>query len=469
MKNEQRQEIRLRDMIYKVLCAWRLLAVLTISLAVLLGGGKFVMDTVQYCRINEENQPTVITREDLEAELTPAQLSTVKEAETLRELVKEKEAYVEKSLYLSIDPYNEHVVTLLYYVDAKTTLDLINGTIIGKGGELAKAYAAYINTNLFVDSQDENAMYYREVVQAECLTDSAYQFAVTVKGATKEGVQTLAEQVKPLVEQGREQLAKTMGSHTLKLTNESYALTVDRQLMDEKEQFFIGFNTLRKNLSTLETGLNGSQLELYQFGTVPQLEEEVSVPQKPTLRLKYVIVGGVLGFFFGVVWVALMYMTGSRLRNAEELADIYGVDTLGTLPTKKRKRKFGFVDRLIERFFTREKWTKDQRIAFTVAHLKMMSEKHQADQLVLMTNLKLTRHEKSLVEEVVTRLQQQGITVTLGEQIHQNLDSYERVRACGYAVLLEKEGTSFYTDIQQELTLCRQADIQIVGAVTFVQ
>ena len=164
-----------------------------------------------------------------------------------------------------------------------------------------------------------------------------------------------------------------------------------------------------------------------------------------------------------------MYMTGSRLRNAEELEDIYGVDSLGILPTKKRKRKFGFVDRLIDRFFTREKWTKDQRVAFTVAHLKMMSEKHQVKELVLMTNLKLSKHEKALVNDVITRLKEYGITVTVGEQIHQNIDSYERVRTSGYAVLLEKEGSSFYSDIQQELTLCRQADIQVLGAVTFVQ
>lgn len=470
MKSELKQEIHLRDMIYKILSAWRLLAVLTVVVALVLGGGKFLMDTARYCRNAKENIPQVVTREDLEKDLTALQLSSVKEAEVLRELVKQKEEYAKNSWYLAIDPYRQHTVTLLYYADAKSSLDIVSGMLAAKGEEVAKGYVAYINHNLFADETDANAVYYREVVKAEVLENSGYQFAVTVKGASEETVAKLAEQVKPLVQQAEEKMKQTFGSHSLKLINETYSVVVDREVMEEKEQFFLNLNTLRKNLSTLENGFNSSQLELYQFGMEPVAEqEEIPAPAKPSLRLKYVILGGILGFAFGVIWVALRYMTGSRLRKAEELTQIYGVDCLGILPTKKRKRKFGFIDRIIDRFFTRKKWTKAQRIDFTVAHLQMMSEKHHAKELVLMTNLKLSKHEKGLVDEVIGRLQEAGITVTIGEQIHQNMDSYHRVRSCGKVVLLEKEGTSFYTDIQQELVLCRQADIKVLGAVAFVQ
>ena len=470
MKNEQKQEIHLRDMIYKILSAWRLLAVLTVVLALVLGGGKFLLDTVRYCRNAEENQPQVVTREDLEKELTPLQLSTVKEAEVLRELVAQKEEYAKNSLYLAIDPYHQHTVTLLYYADAKSSLDFTNGIVTAKGEEVAKGYVAYINNTLFADNTHENAVYYREVVKAEALENSGYQFAVTVKGATKEAVTQLAEQVKPLVENAQGKMEQIFGSHSLKQINETYSVVVDRQVMEEKEQFLLNLNTLRKNLSTLENGFNSAQLDLYQFGMEPITEQQAPpAPVKPSLRIKYVILGGILGFAIGVVWVALRYMTGSRLRKAEELSEIYGVDCLGILPTKKRKRKFGFVDRLIDRFFTRKKWTKAQRIDFTVARLQMMSEKYDTTDLVLMTNLKLSKHEKGLVDEVIERLKQGGITVTVGEQIHQNMESYHRVRSCGKVVLLEKEGTSFYTDIQQELVLCRQADIKVLGAVAFVQ
>ncbi len=470
MKNEQKQEIHLRDMVYKILSAWRLLAVLTVVLALVLGGGKFLLDTARYCRNAKEATPQVVTREDLEKELTPLQLSTVKEAEILRDLVEQKEEYVKNSLYLAIDPYHQHTVTLLYYADAKSSLDITNGMLTAKGEEVTKGYVAYINNNLFADETDEKGVYYREVVGAEALENSGYQFAVTVKGATKEAVTELAQRVKPLVQQAEGQMKQTFVSHSLTLTSETYSVVVDREVMEDKEEFLLNLNTLRKNLSTLENGFNSSQLELYQFGLEPSVnQQETPAPAKPSLRLKYVVLGAILGLAFGVIWVALMYMTGSRLRKAEELTEIYGVDCLGILPTKKRKRKFGFVDRIIDRFFTRKKWTKAQRIDFTVAHLQMMSEKYGVSNLVLMTNLKLSKHEKGLVDEVIERLQQGGITATVGEQIHQNMDSYHRVRSCGNVVLLEKEGTSFYTDIQQELVLCRQADINVLGAVTFVQ
>ena len=470
MKNEQKQEIHLRDMIYKILTAWRLLAVLTLCFALVLGGGKFVLDALRYNQNSKQAQPEVITREDLEAELTSLQLSSVKEAEVLRDLVEKKEEYAKNSLYLAVDPYHQHTVTLLYYVDIASSMDLANGNVKGKGEEAAKGYVAYINNNLFADSSDEKAIYYKEVVKAECLEESGYQFAVTVMGATEEAVTKLAEKVSPLVEKAVTDMKQTLGAHTLKTLSTSYGVVVNRELMEDKEKFLLDLNAMRKNLSTLENGFNSSQLELYQFGMEPVANEQEVIPiAKPTLRLKYVIVGGILGFALGVIWVALMYMTGSRLRKADELTDIYGVDLLGLLPTKKRKRKFGFVDRVIDRFFTREKWTKDQRIDFAVAHLQMMSEKSQANELVLMTNLKLSKQEKGLVDEIINRLKAEGITVTVGEQIHQNMDSYHRVRACGNVVLLEKEGTSFYTDIQQELVLCRQAELQVLGAITFVQ
>lgn len=471
MKSEQKQEIRLRDMIYKILTAWRLLAVLTVCFALVLSLGKFAIDLTRYLCSDKDSQSTVISRDDLEGELSALQLSNVKEAETLRSLVKEKEKYVKESLYFAIDPYNQHTVTLLYFVDTDASVVYSNGILVDKGTELAKSYTSYLENNLFKDSEDEKAVYYRELVIAECVEESGYQFTVTVISSTKEQAEALVkDEVKSLMEKAEVHLDKTLADHDLVLIDEGYSLQVNHELVEEKETFMQNLNTLRKNLSTLENGFSRAQSELYQFGVVTMVEDETPAPvAKPSFRVKYLILGALLGFFFGVVWVALMYMTGSRLRNAEELTETYGLDFLGVLPTKKRKRKFGFIDRLIDRFFTREKWTKEQRIAFVVAHLKMISEKHNANELVLMTNLKLTKPEKSLVDDVIARLKEQGVTITLGEQIHQNMESYEQVRSCGYTVLLEKEGASFYTDIQQELLLCRQAEIKIVGAITFVQ
>ncbi len=460
MKGEQKQELKIKDLLYKVLRSWRMVIVWTLVTALLLSGMKLALDVK-----NAAAQPTVkvVSVEELREQLTDEQLIAVDQAIALQHSVNQMAAHATQSLYFEINPFEEHLLALYYYVDVPASLRYQNGVETALGQELVRSYTDWINNHL-VEVFGDQANLYNEVVKAEVLDESDYQFSVAVKGATKEKVQSVEEQVKSLVELAKKELASVSG-HTLTLVSESYSVVVDDYLKTEKKQYNTLFNELQKELTTEKGALSSTQLRIFNAEFKPEESKPVASKPQVSFSVKYLILGAGMGFALSVLYLALMYMLGSRLRKQEELDEIYGLPSVGTFTCSAQKRVFSAVDKFIVRLFAKGTRTKEEQLSFAVSNIRYLCEKHGVGSLSLITNLHLNGKEKALMEQLTKALEEQSITLTVAENFRNNLPAYEAVRQQGLAVVLEKVNVSTYEEIEKQLELCKQGDITLLGSI----
>ena len=461
MKGEQKQELKIKDLLYKVLRSWRMVIVWTLVTALLISGMKLALDLK-----NAAAQPTVkeVSVEELREQLTPEQLIAVDQTIALQYSVNQMGTHATQSLYYEINPFEEHLLALHYYVDVPSSLRYQNGVETALGQELVRSYTDWINNHL-VEVFGEQANLYNEVVKATVLEDSDYQFAVAVKGATKDKVQSVEEQVKSLVDLAKKELASVSGQHTLTLVSESYSVVVDDYLKTEKKQFNTLFSELQKELSTKKGALSSTQLRIFNAEFQPEESKPVASKPQVSFSVKYLILGGGMGFVLSVLYLALMYMLGSRLRKQEELDEIYGLPAVGAFTCSGGKRAFSVVDKFIIRLFAKGTRTKEEQLSFAVSNLHYLCEKHGVRTLPLITNLHLNSKEKALMEQLTKSLAEHAITVTVAENFRNNLPAYEAVRQQGLAVVLEKVNVSTYEEIEKQLELCKQGDITLLGSI----
>ena len=102
MENQVR-EISLRHLFWKVMLGWKLWIVCAVLFAILLPGVKYVKDARAYkvAQQPQDNQEVIFTKEEQQ------QIDDVK---SLHVLMDKNSTYMQESLLMNIDPYQEHVL-----------------------------------------------------------------------------------------------------------------------------------------------------------------------------------------------------------------------------------------------------------------------------------------------------------------------------------------------------------------------
>lgn len=463
MKGEQKQEISMKDILVRILRSWRIVLLLTLVCAVAFSGVKLLIDLRNYSIEQTDSQD--VSAEELEEVLTDTQLLAVKEAESLRSLIEQKEEYMENSFYFNMDPYQVHQVNLLYFVSVDNRINFSNGVISGDSGELAKAYAEAINANLYNILSETKSTYYKEVVRADAVEMSAFQFSVSVKASDEETVKALTEKVKTAIGEISSKMSLKIERHSLKLVDESYSVTIDEDLATKKETYIVSLNTTKKNLNTIVSAFTADQMEYYKIFDADVEEQEQVKEKNVSFSVKYLLIGAIIGVAIAVLYVLLSYMSSSKLRRPEELAQIYNTCLVGTLRASQKNKIFSCVDRFIDKHTQKENLTAQQQLAFCLSNLKMICKKADLKSIALVTDYILDETEKEYIDAICKGLSEQNITLTVCELIRKDLEAYEKAQKEGNAVLLEKVGVSSYSHIETTVAMCEQADIKLHGVI----
>jgi len=165
-------DIEIKDLLWELVRGWRLIVVL----ALVCGIG---LAAVQYRSDASKTEITSVkkTQEELEKAMGEQDLDEVTAAVALKRQADELSAYMENSILMRLNPYEENVVFLQYYVEAdneKVATDANDAyvTYIGQGA---------LETELVSIVQETDAAY----INAK---DAADRAALKVGGSSKERV-----------------------------------------------------------------------------------------------------------------------------------------------------------------------------------------------------------------------------------------------------------------------------------------
>ena len=298
--------------------------------AILLPGVKYAKDAQAY---KAAQQPQDATQSVAFMKTEQQQIDDVK---SLQMLLDKNSLYMQESLLMNIDPYQEHVLELKYYIDSDYTYNYSKDNKQNYTSAITNAYVDYAANGL---SQKEiwkdvntkaEAKYLAELVPAT--VDSDNTFSVLVKYTDEKSLERVSEAIQKELKGRYKDIADRIGSHKLVLVSENYQVQTDSDLANSQNAVTGLIKSYRDQISTLTSAMTEDQLKVVDSELAAERENETAdeetVPETvevpaPVFSKKYVVLGFVMGIFLAALYLVCVAVLSNKLQEAEELVRFY--------------------------------------------------------------------------------------------------------------------------------------------------
>ena len=341
MENQVR-EISLRHLFWKVMLGWKLWIVCALLFAILLPGVKYAKDARTYKAAQQPQDETQSVA------FTKTEQQQIDDVKSLQVLLDKNSLYMQESLLMNIDPYQEHVLELKYYIDSDYTYNYSKDNKQNYTSAITNAYVDYAANGL---SQKEiwkdvntkaEAKYLAELVSAT--VDSDNTFSVLVKYTDEKSLKSVSEAIQKELKGRYKDIADRIGSHKLVLVSENYQVQTDSDLANSQNAVTGLIKSYRDQISTLTSAMTEDQLKVVDSELAAERENETAdeetVPETvevsaPVFSKKYVVLGFVMGIFLAALYLVCVAVLSNKLQEAEELVRFYKLRQFGILTQNK--------------------------------------------------------------------------------------------------------------------------------------
>lgn len=480
-------DIEIKDLLWEFLRRWRMIVVLALVCGIGLTAYQYRAD------MNKTDVVTVKkTQEELESSMGTQDLDEVTAAVALRRQADEKSAYMEHSQLMKINPYEENAVFLQYYVSAETDNIAL---------DVNDAYIAYADQgSLAKDVADSGTYEMEQVYLAELISivrekDSAYintksvsdRMALTIEGSTeehvftvkvvgvsKEAAETLAADVERALQAYSSIAEANIGTHQLHLMNKNTVVITDQSLAELQNWNATSIKTISNNLDSMKNEMTGDQISLYTYRTTVLAETQNTAAPAPTtektvsISFKHTIIGIVVGIVLACGLIFVLYLFAPALRSSEEVKTLYQVKVLGLINDEqfRKKKMFGFVDTIIYKLQNCRKkiLNYEQELQMICANIALDCGKNGKKE-VFLTSSTMEVLPEEIVRDIVKKCEEKEITVTVGDAVSYDAEALEQLARVGQVVFIEKKRVSLYDELYNEVLLCKEHSIDVIGMI----
>ena len=334
MENQVR-EISLRQLFWKVMMGWKLWILCAVLFAILLPGVKYAKDVRAYHAAqqpkDEKQEPTVV--------LTDDEQQQIDDVKSLNLLIEKNSNYMQNSILMNIDPYQEHRMELQYYIDSDFVMNYTKDSKKDYTSAIANAYVDYANNGVDqktiwkdVSTKSEDK-YLAELVSANSNSDNT--FSVIIKYTDKKGLESVAKQIQNELEKKQPEFSERIGGHKLVLVSENYQVCTDSDLATSQGNVSNLIKSYRDQITALKSAMSEDQLsELEREENLESDDKEESAAVQvaaPALSKKYVVLGFVMGVFLAALYLVCIAVLSNKLQAAEELVRYYKMRQFGII------------------------------------------------------------------------------------------------------------------------------------------
>ena len=329
------REISLRQLFWKVMMGWKLWILCAVLFAILLPGVKYAKDVRAYHAAqqpkDEKQEPTVV--------LTDDEQQQIDDVKSLNLLIEKNSNYMQNSILMNIDPYQEHRMELQYYIDSDFVMNYTKDSKKDYTSAIANAYVDYANNGVDqktiwkdVSTKSEDK-YLAELVSAYNNSDNT--FSVIIKYTDKKGLESVAKQIQNELEKKQPEFSKRIGGHKLVLVSENYQICTDSDLATSQGNVSNLIKSYRDQITTLKSAMSEDQLsELEREENLESDDKEEAAAVQvaaPALSKKYVVLGFVMGVFLAALYLVCIAVLSNKLQAAEELVRYYKMRQFGII------------------------------------------------------------------------------------------------------------------------------------------
>lgn len=467
--NEYTREIDLKDLMFAILRKWRTVLLVAVVLAVLLGGmkGFKALQAAKDTKMQQERM------EDYQRELdsyTTAKESGEREIENINNDIQTQQTYMDESVLMNMSPYDVCEATADLFI--KTDYQIMPGMVYQNADytdSILQAYQSALTSAALQENVAKIAslepQYLKELVSVSrgsvadgnATNSTGYTrftnlLTITVRYSDKEKAQEILNNILDNVTAMQEQIAGTIGPHSVSIVNQTVGSTVDVDLAKQQKAARDQITDLQKSLSDKEAAL-----------------KELKEPQAPSLGMraviktgvKYAILGGILGVFAVAFCISALFVMSDKVYAAKNIRRRYGLDLLGTVVVDGKKN--GGIDAWLARLEGRKVCAdSEQNGALLAANMQNYAGDRKK---LLVTGLV----EESQLKQVVEMVQKQlkGYELAIGANMLECAETLKKLPECEGVVLVEQSGVSGYSEMTQEIEKIKSMDKAIVGCVVF--
>lgn len=466
MENQVR-EISLRQLFWKVMMGWKLWIVCAILFAILLPGVKYVKDVRSYraaLRPQEEQQEsTVIFTADEEQQ--------IEDVKSLKLLVEKNSNYMQNSILMNIDPYQEHRIELQYYINSDFVMNYTKDNKKDYTSAIADAYVDYVANGIDqktiwkdVDTKSDDK-YLNELVSAYSSSDNT--FSVVIKYTDKKGLESVSKQIQSELEKKQPDFKESIGGHKLVLVSENYQICTDSDLANSQANVSNLIKSYRDQITNLKSSMSDDQLnELEREENLTadnEKDTEVVKVAAPALSKKYVVLGFVMGVFLAALYLVCIAVLSNKLQAAEELVRYYKLRQFGIITKEQRTKGItGFLLRI--KYRNQKMLSPDASLQMASSNIELYCKNEGITKLFL-TGSEIERMKKEWITKLIENLKASGIQVVYGENICYDSAAMREASEAGHVVLVEITDASIYQEIEKELRMLKDWNVDVIGCV----
>lgn len=484
----EEREIDLLDLIADILAHWRSVLIAMIVGAVLLGVFGYVKSYKEFQ--NTQNEQVTVsntndtTREEkikrMKESLGDNLLAGVDSVIVWENKYDLKEIYYKNSLYMQLDPLHVVQKELVYQIQSEdnsggSKFGIVYGNVINNIGlydwieQQTGMDAAYVGELISADVK--SGMTIADGTQVLLSDSNCVKIVIMQKD--EESCENLADAVKEYLAMQQENLSQEIGNHELILLSETMGTVMNTGVLNSQTAYRDEISSLKATIAATKAGFTEEQKQYYNLLTQNDSEivdttqdaaaESVTV-QKPSISIKYVVLGAVIFAFVYAMILCLMYIFNGKLRASDELQNLYQIPQMGLIVKESKKKLLPdqWVDNL--RNHGKRKFTPAQSMELAVAAVKIAAVKNGLDHVCLM-GCNLTEGADNVCESIKQALEKEQIAVTILDNVLYNAEAMEKLENEKGVVLVEKAGSTLYNEVAKEIELLTRQDIAVLGGI----
>lgn len=486
--------ISIGDMFWTIMEKWRLILAAMLICAVAAGGAGYIKSNRAYqAELASIGANTEITEEALIQNMTEDGIEnaryTAAAVQRYQEMYERQKEYNSNSILMLENPLSVPTVTLQYYIDNHYRTEYPTIAAVDNIEVIKQTYVSGISDlKLHQKISDEmkeklTASYYEEVLT---VYGTNRGFCVQITHYSERDCKKISKIVKKYIDGIYEDVKAVNGEFDIELLVETYQEAANLDLVAIQQNYMTQLMNIKNAETALKNALTAEEIPYYEYllaeaeeQAAERLETEqpetelleqpelTAVPNKPSVSIKYVILGAFLGIVLVAGCAGLLYILDNHLHRSGDLQEMYGVEILGTFTVDRgKKRLFGFVDRFIRRLRRRgeREFSEEENLRMTAASIKM-SLKKSGNTRLLLTGCGWSEEVTAFIDNIRKELAKDGITVRCEKDMVYHAECVTKLQDADSVVLVETLGRTTYQEAEKEVSLCHKGELPIIGAI----
>lgn len=401
--------------------------------------------TLAFCTIGYRNtrkalNPSIKEKEEIEeynskiSNYDEAILNIEESLKLAKNQVEELQNYVDKSIYMQIDSQNIHVVSAQYSILSEGNVENILASFvyfINEGGIIEDVSEEY---------PDLEAEYWRDIIN--CSTNKNV-LNLTIYHYETDKAQKILDVIEKKLFEMFPKIQEIQGNFDFQKLNSTSYIKADINVTNTQNNNKNNLKSYSSNVADYDNKLISQKNAKADF--IKKNEPEVIIKEKLDTK-KEIVKYGILGMISGMVLILgyfmIKYIIGNRIKSEEDLVNT-DLNIIGCYSYKS-----GYKPDLERCLVDLELWAKEYTIS------KFYLNALRESKIVI-----------KVIDDLVKKIKDINLQVEYGYHTYENAEDLKRLVESKYCILLIETGKTTYSQIEQQINLCKKFHVIILGCI----